>query len=141
MKIFTVVALLLLLSGCWWGSPVTPHSDYYVVTFATGRAELPPDGRRALSYATRDADRGAPRAVAVKAYLRADGSERELCEQRLKVVADALVEAGVARNIIRLVPQPAIDDAEFARLGNGVVVQIERGEKVTSPPPIETEPE
>ncbi len=141
MKIFTVAALLLLLSGCWWGSSVTPHSDYYVVTFATGRAELPPDGRRALSYATRDADRGAPRAVAVKAYLRADGSERELCEQRLKVVADALVEAGVARNIIRLVPQPAIDDAEFARLGNGVVVQVERGEKVTPPPPVGTESE
>src|SRR5260221_3347102 len=141
MKIFTVVALLLLLSGCWWGSSVTPHSDYYVVTFATGRAELPPDGRRALSYATRDADRGAPRAVAVKAYLRADGSERELCEQRLKVVADALVQAGVARNIIRLVPQPAMDDAEVARLGNGVVVQVERGGKATPPPPVGTESE
>jgi hypothetical protein len=141
MKSFIAAALLLVLSGCWWGGSEPPHSDYYVVTFATGRAELPPDGRRALSYATRDADRGAPRAVVVKAYLRADGSERELCEQRLKVVADALVQAGVPRNIIRLVPQPAIDDAEFARLGNGVVVQIERGEKVTPPPPIETETE
>jgi hypothetical protein len=138
MKIFIVAALLLLLSGCWWGSSVTPHSEYYVVTFASGRAELPPDGRRALSNATRDADRGAPRAVAIKAYLRADGSERALCDQRMKVVADALVQAGVARNIIRLVPQPAIDDAEFARLGNGLVVQIERGEPVAPPPPIET---
>jgi hypothetical protein len=138
MKIFIVAALLLLLSGCWWGNSEPPHSDYYVVTFAAGRADLPPDGRRALSYATRDADRGAPRAVAVKAYLRADGSERELCNQRLNVVADALVQAGVPRNIIKLVPQPAIDDSEFARLGNGVVVQIERGEAVTPPPPIET---
>ena len=138
MKIFIVAVFLLLLSGCWWGSSETPHSDYYVVTFATGRAELPPEGRRALSNATRDADRGAPRAVAIKAYLRADGSERELCDQRLKVVADAIVQAGVARNIIRLVPQTAIDDAEFTRLGNGVVVQIERGEAVAPPPPIET---
>jgi hypothetical protein len=138
MKTFTVAALLLLLSGCWWGSSETPHSDYFVVTFATGRAELPPDGRRALSYATRDADRGGPRAVVVKAYLRADGSERELCDQRLKVVADALVQAGVPRNIIKLVPQQAVDDAEFARLGNGVVIQVERGEPVTPPPPLET---
>jgi hypothetical protein len=139
MRALLISAFLLLLSACWGGSQ-TPHSDYFVVTFATGRAELPPDGRRALSYATKDADRGAPRAVAVKAYLRADGSERELCDQRMKVVADALVQAGVARNIIRLVPQPAVDDAEFARLGNGVVVQIERGEAVT-PPPLETEEE
>src|SRR4051794_14398116 len=140
MKSFIVAALLLLLSGCWGGSSEPPHSHHYVVTSATGPAELPPDGKRALSYATRDADRGAPRAVAVKAYLRADGSDRELCDQRLKVVADALVQAGVPRDIIRLVPQPAVDDAEFARLGNGVVVQIERGEAVT-PPPLETEEE
>jgi hypothetical protein len=137
MKIFFVAAFLLLLAACWGGSG-PPHSDYYVVTFGSGRAELPPDGRRALSNATRDADRGAPRAVAIKAYLRADGGERELCDQRMKVVADALVQAGVARNIIRLVPQPAIDEAEFARLGNGLVVQIERGEPVTPLSPIET---
>ncbi|HEX3499945.1 MAG TPA: hypothetical protein VHT04_11555 [Stellaceae bacterium] len=140
MKFFLVAGLLLLLSACGGGSGL-PHSDYYVVTFASGRAELPPDGRRALSNATRDADRGVPRAVAIKAYLRADGSERDLCDQRMKVIADALVQAGVARNIIRIVPQPAIDDAEFARLGNGVVVQIERGEAVTQPPPVETEAE
>src|SRR5471032_2463898 len=124
MKITLVAVLLLFLSACVDSGP--PHSEYYVVTFASGRAELPPDGRRALSYATRDADRGAPRTVAVKAYVRADGSERALGEERMKVVADALVEAGVARNIIRLAPQPAADDAEFARLGNGVVVQVER---------------
>ena len=53
MKIFIVAALLLLLSGCWWGSSPIPHSDYYVVTFATGRAELPPDGR--LCFASYDA--------------------------------------------------------------------------------------
>jgi major membrane immunogen (membrane-anchored lipoprotein) len=131
MKPALVAALLLLLSACSdWGPP---HSDYFVVTFAAGRAELPPDGRQALSYATRDADRGAPRAVVVKAYVRADGSERALAEQRMKVIADALVEAGVARNIIRVVPQPAVDDAEFARLGNGAVVQIERGEPAAPP--------
>jgi len=32
----------------------------------------------------------------------------------MKVIADALVEVGVARNIIRLAPQPAADDGEFA---------------------------
>jgi hypothetical protein len=136
MKISLAAALLLLLSACADSGP--PHSEYYVVTFASGHAELPPDGRRALSYATRDADRGAPRAVAIKAYIRADGSERALGEQRMKVVADALVEAGVARSVIRLAPQPAADDAEFSRLGNGVVVQIERGEAVTPLPPIDS---
>ena len=139
MKACLVAALLLLLSAC--GGSQSPHSDYYVVTFDSGRAELPPAGRRALSYATRDADRGAPRAVAIKAYVRADGSERALCDQRMKVIADALVEVGVARNIIRLAPQPAADDGEFARLGSGVVIQIERGEGVIPPPPIETETE
>jgi hypothetical protein len=138
MKISLVAALLILLSACSFSGP--PHSDYYVVTFDAGRAELPPGGRLALSYAASDADRGAPRAVAIKAYVRADGSERALSEQRMKVVADALVEAGVARSIIQLTPQPAADDAEFARLGDGVIVQIERGEPVT-PPPIETDEE
>jgi hypothetical protein len=135
MKTSLVAVLLLLLSAC--GDRGPPHSDYYVVTFESGLAELPPDGRRALSYATHDADRGTPRAVAIKAYVRADASERALSEQRMKVVADALVEAGVTRDIIRFVPQTAVDDAEFARLGNGVVVQIERGEPVTPLPPID----
>jgi hypothetical protein len=139
MKTALVAALLLLLAACSdWGPP---HSDYFVVTFASGRAELPPDGHQALSYAMRDADRGTPRAVVIKAYIRADGSERTLAEQRMNVVADALVEAGVVRNIIRLTPQKAADDAEFSRLGNGVVVQIERGEPVTPPSPTDTETE
>jgi isocitrate dehydrogenase len=67
--------------------------------------------------------------VVVKGYVNADGSGRELSEQRMKVVADALVEAGVTRRIIQLHAQqtPA---ADFTRLGNGVVVQIERGDPV-----------
>lgn len=138
MKTYLAALLLLALSAC--GASETPHSDYFVVSFEPARSELPPAGRAALSYATRDADRGAPRAVAIKAYVRADDTNRELADQRMKVIADALVEAGVARNIIRLVPQPA-DPDEFARLGNGVVVQIERGEAVVPPPPVETEAE
>jgi hypothetical protein len=135
MKARLATLLLLTLSAC--GSSGPPHSDYYVVTFEPARAELPPAGRTALSYATRDADRGAPRAVAVKGYLNADGSARELSEQRMKVVADALVEAGVPRDIIKFVPQPT-PPADFARLGNGVVVQVERGDPVVSvPPPVE----
>ncbi len=55
----------------------------------------------------------------------------------MKVVADALVEAGVARSIIRLTPQ-SIPAEDYARLGNAVVVQIERGEPIASPPaPVE----
>src|SRR6185437_3806161 len=138
MRTYLAALLLLALSAC--GVSETPHSDYFVVAFESGRSELPPAGRAALSYATRDADRGAPRAVAVKAYVRADATNHELAEQRMKVIADALVQAGVARNIIQLVPQPA-DPDEFTRLGNGVVVQIERGEAVVPPPPIETEAE
>jgi len=127
MKVGLVVLLLLTLSAC--GSSGPPHSDYYVVTFDPAGGDLPPAGRSALSYAARDADRGAPRAVVVKGYVNADGSGRELSEQRMKVVADALVEAGVTRGIIKLVPQP-IPAADFARLGNGVVVQVERGDPV-----------
>jgi hypothetical protein len=138
MRTYLAALLLLALSAC--GVSETPHSDYFVVAFESGRSELPPAGRAALSYATRDADRGAPRAVAVKAYVRADDTNHELAEQRMKVIADALVQAGVARNIIQLVAQPA-DPDEFTRLGNGVVVQIERGEAVVPPPPIETEAE
>jgi hypothetical protein len=138
MRTYLAALLLLALSAC--GVSETPHSDYFVVAFESGRSELPPAGRAALSYATRDADRGAPRAVAVKAYVRADDTNHELAEQRMKVIADALVQAGVARNIIQLVPQPA-DPDEFTRLGNGVVVQIELGDAVVPPPPIETEAE
>jgi hypothetical protein len=138
MKAYLAALLLLTLSAC--GASEAPHSDYFVVAFEPAHSELPPAGRAALSYATRDADRGAPRAVAIRAYVRADDTNRELAEQRMKVIADALVEAGVARNIIRLVPQPA-DPDEYTRLGNGVVVQIERGEAVVPPPPLETEAE
>ncbi len=127
MKFRLAVLLLLSLSAC--GSSGPPHSDYYVVTFDPASGDLPPAGRTALSYATRDADRGAPRAVVVKGYVNADGSGRELSEQRMKVVADALVEAGVTRRIIQLQAQPT-PAADFARLGNGVVVQIERGDPV-----------
>lgn len=138
MKTYLAALLLLALSAC--AGSGTPHSDYFVISFEPARSELPPAGRAALSYATRDADRGAPRAIAIKAYVRSDDTNHDLAEQRMKVIADALVEAGVARNIIQLVPQPA-DPNEFARLGNGVVVQIERGEPVAPPPPLETEAE
>ena len=127
------LAVLLLLTLCACGSSGSPYSDYYVVSFDPAGAELPPAGRAALSYAARDADRGAPRAVAVKGYVSVDGSGRELSEQRMKVVAEALVEAGVARSIIHLMPQPT-PATEFARLGNGVVVQIERGNPVVAAP-------
>jgi hypothetical protein len=127
MKFRLAVLLLLTLSAC--GSSGPPHSDYYVVTFDPASGDLPPAGRSALSYATRDADRGAPRAVMVKGYVNVDGGGREIAEQRMKVVADALVEAGVARRIIQFVRQPT-PTADLARLGNGVVVQIERGDPV-----------
>src|SRR5260370_36706939 len=125
------VLLLLTLSAC--GRSGSPYSAYYVVSFDPARAELPPAGRAALSYATRDADRGAPRAVAVKGYVSVDGSGRELSEQRMKVVADALVEAGVPRSIIHLTPQPT-PATEFARLGNGVVLPNARGNPVLAGP-------
>ncbi len=44
-----------------------------------------------------------------------------------------MAEAGVARSIIRLAPQ-SISTNDYARLGNAVVVQIERGEPVAPPP-------
>src|SRR5712692_1773155 len=103
MRARLAALLLLALSAC--GSAGPPHSDYYVVTFNPGSAELPPAGRTALSFATRDADRGAPRAIVIKTSVKGDGSDRELSEQRMKVVADALVEAGVPRDIIQLMPQ------------------------------------
>jgi hypothetical protein len=131
MKARLAILLLLILSAC--GSSRSPYSDYYVVSFDPAGAELPPAGRAALSYAARDADRGAPRAVAVKGYVSVDGSGRELSEQRMKVVAEALVEAGVPRSIIHLTPQPT-PTTEFTRLGNGVVVQIERGNPVVAAP-------
>ncbi len=136
MKRQLVAFLLLALSACGGGGG-QPHSDYYVVSFEPGRSELPAVGRTALSFGTRDADRGSPRMVAVKGYVPADRSLAELSEQRMKVVADTLVEAGVARSIIRLTPQ-SIPAEDYARLGNAVVVQIERGEPIASPPaPVE----
>src|SRR5258708_24053258 len=127
MKPRLVALLLLALSACGGGGGGRPYSDYYVVTFEPGRSELPAAGRTALSYATRDADRGSPRTVAIKGYVRADHGESELSEQRMKVIADALVGAGVATGSIRRTPQatPAQDDA---RLRTAVGVPIERGE-------------
>ena len=132
MKSYLTALLLLALSAC--GTSESPHSDYFVVSFEPARSELPASGRAALSYATRDADRGTPREVTIKTYSPAVGDGQDLSAQRMKVIADALVEGGVPRNIIRLAPQPAAPD-EFARLGNGVVVQIERGEPIAPAQP------
>jgi hypothetical protein len=139
MKRHLVAILLLALSSCGGDGSGHLHSDYYVVSFEPGRSELPAAGHTVLSYATRDVDRGSPRAVTIKGYVPADRNLSELSEQRMKVVADALIEAGVARSIIRLTPQ-SIPAEDFARLGNAVVIRIERGEPTApAPAPVEEE--
>jgi hypothetical protein len=132
MRSLLLVLTLLVLAGC--SSPEPPHSDYFVVSFAAGEATLDPPAQAALERAVRDAKSGRPRAVAIKAYFAADGGGRELCDARLQAVQQALVGAGTPSSLIHLMPT-ALDGATLERLGNGVVVQIERGEPPPEKPP------
>ncbi|HZS81953.1 MAG TPA: OmpA family protein [Stellaceae bacterium] len=119
-----LAALVLANAGC--GSAEPPHSEYFVVFFQPSSAQLLPEGRLALDEAIRDAKRGEPREISVKGYVRADGGERELSEQRMRVVEEALTAGGLSTRIVRLAPE-TVDAQSFARLGNGVVVQVARG--------------
>jgi hypothetical protein len=128
--LFALVALVL--AACWSSGP--PHSDYFVVFFDAAGATLLPEGRAALQRAVRDAKSGDPRVVTVKGYLVDDGPSRQVAEQRMQAVVDVLLEAGLNKDLVKLVPEKT-DSTTFARLGDGVVVQIERGEILPFPPP------
>lgn len=118
------VAAVLLLAGCSSSGP--PHSDYFVVFFPPSSAEPLPEGRAALARAGADAHRGSPRAVLVTGYLSSDGTGRELSQQRMQAVAQGLARDGVPKTVIRIAPE-TVTPAAFARLGNGVTVQVARG--------------
>lgn len=118
------LGLALLIAGCSSAEP--PHSDYFVVFFPAGSAVPLPEGRAALARAGEDAHRGSPHAVLVTGYLSADGNDRELSQQRMQEVAQMLAHDGVPAGTIHVAPE-TVPQATFARLGNGVIVQIERG--------------
>lgn len=118
------LAVALLIAGCSSSEP--PHSDYFVVFFAPASSELLPEGRAALARATEDAHRSEPREILVTGYLNADGTGRDLSQQRMQAVKQALLGGGTAAAKVRLAPETVPPEA-FARLGNGVTVQIERG--------------
>jgi hypothetical protein len=85
-----------------------------------------PEGRAALARASDDARRSDPREILITGYLSADGTGRDLSQQRMQAVKQALLGGGTAAAKIRMAPETVPPDA-FARLGNGVTVQIERG--------------
>jgi hypothetical protein len=118
------VAIMLAVAGCSSAEP--PHSDYFLVFFEPTDAGLLPEGKAALARAVHEAGRGNPREIAIKGYVRADGNERDLSEQRMQVVEQTLIAGGLSGKIMRRTPE-TVDPQAFGRLGNGVVVQIERG--------------
>jgi hypothetical protein len=122
---------LVALSACSSSGP--PRSRYFVVPFEAGHAEIGGQAKAVLDEALREAKSGSPRLVAVKGYVGADGAERELAERRMQAVEQALVGGGVPGQLVRIVPQAATAET-VSRLGNGVVVQIERGKGPLSPP-------
>ncbi len=132
MRSLLLALVAVALAACWSSGP--PHSEYYVVFFDAAGATLLPEGRAALQRAVRDAKSGDPRAVTVKGYLVDDGPSRQVAEQRMQAVEQVLLDAGLAKDLVKRAPEKT-DPATFARLGDGVVVQIERGEVLPSPPP------
>ena len=131
MRSLLCVLLLLVLASC---SSEPPHSAYYVVSFAPGQADLGPAAKAVIDRAARDATGDQPRAVVLKAYVGADSSGRALCDQRLQVVQQALIGGGAPASLIHATPTPT-DAVTFERLGNGVVIQLERGELPPERPP------
>jgi hypothetical protein len=124
MRCLLIALLGAFLVGCSSSEP--PHSTYYIVSFEPSGATLLPEGRAALERAIRDAAEGKPSSVMVKAYVAADGSGRELSEQRGNIVEQALIDGGVPKGLVRVAPAKT-DANSLARLGDGLVVQIERG--------------
>jgi ribosomal protein S12 methylthiotransferase accessory factor YcaO len=124
MRSFLIAFVVALLVGCSSSEP--PQSAYYIVSFEPSGATLLPEGHAALERAIREAGQGKPSSVIVKAYVAADDSGRELSEQRVHVVEQALVDGGVPKRLVRVVLAKT-DAADLARLGDGFVVQVERG--------------
>jgi hypothetical protein len=124
MRSLLLVLLLPLVASCWSSEP--PHSAYYVVSFGATDAILEPAARAVIDRAVRDVKGNKPRVVALMGYVGADGSGQDLCNQRLQVVEEELISGGVVASLLQLKPTTT-DKATFDRLGNGVVVQIERG--------------
>ena len=132
MRSLILALVALALAAC--GSSGPPHSEYYVIFFDSAGATLLPQGSAAIARAVRDAKSGSPRAVTVKGYLTDDEQARQVAEQRMQVVEQALLDGGLAKDLVKLAPETT-DAATFARLGDGVVVQIERGEAEPEPEP------
>jgi hypothetical protein len=138
MRSFLLALVIAAMVACSSYGP--PHSDYYVIFFDSAGATLLPEGRAAMARAVRDAKSGSPRAVTIKGYLTDDGQTRQIAEQRMQVVEQALLAGGLAKDLVKLAPEKT-DPATFARLGDGVVVQVERGAAEPEPEPApEAEP-
>jgi hypothetical protein len=133
MRSLLLAVVAMALAACW-SSSEPPHSEYYVVFFDSAGATLLPEGRTAIQRAVRDAKSGAPRAVTIKGYVDDDEASRQVAERRMQAVEDALLEAGLKKDLVKLTPEKT-DAKTFAQLGDGVVVQIARGDDLPFPPP------
>ncbi|MBV8650572.1 MAG: hypothetical protein JO255_03835 [Alphaproteobacteria bacterium] len=133
MRSLLLAIVAMALAACW-SSAEPPHSEYYVVFFDAAGSTLLPEGRSAIQRAVRDAKSGAPRAVTIKGYVDDDDASRHVAERRMQAVEEALIEAGLKKDLVKMAPEKT-DPKTFAQLGDGVVVQIARGEDLPFPPP------
>jgi hypothetical protein len=134
MRSLLLALVAAVMVAC--GSYGPPHSEYFVIFFDSAGATLLPEGRAAMARALRDAKSGSPRVVTVKGYVTDDDQARQVGEQRMRVVEQALLDGGLSKDIVKLAPE-VTDAGKFARLGDGVVVQVERGEEEPNPEPVE----
>src|SRR5438094_248810 len=107
--------MIAAVTACSASGP--PRSEYFVVPFEAGDASLQGPAKAVIAQAARAAGRGGPQLVAVKGYLSADGAGRELSEQRMRAVEEALVGGGVPKPLVQIMPQTVAPE-NFARLGN-----------------------
>jgi hypothetical protein len=125
MRLWLVPFLVALAAACSSSGP--PHSAYYVVPFQRDAAAVGTQGRVVIAQALEDIKGDQPAAIVLKCYVGPEQEGKDLSEARLRAVDEALVGGGVAANLIRSAAATT-DAATYERLGNGVVVQIERGD-------------
>ena len=105
----------------------TPHSDYFIVTFAPATLEPSPEGKIALDKAIGDA--GGSALVMIEGAVNnspANSEHGALVQQRAAELEEAFAKAGVTAPHVRLRLRE-VGDAEFANRKESLIVQVAFG--------------
>jgi hypothetical protein len=115
----------LLATGCSFIS--TPHSSYFIVTFASGTPQPSDQGKLALANLTQTAGHPSEVRIAAMASV-SDPATLERARQRADLVAQTLVKSGVSSDVVETTIR-TVDDQSYAKGKDDLTVQLAYGTK------------